>query len=578
MWLKAMQKNILIIDSTLRDGSHAMSHQFTAQNISEYAKGAEIAKTKILVVGHGMGLGASSLQQGKSLLSDKEMLTTAKKQLKKTKLGVFFIPGYGTIKNDLEPLLPIGIDIIMVASHCTEANITRQHIQYAIKNGIKAYGVLMMSHMASAQILLEQAKLMESYGASGIILMDSAGASLPKDVAEKISTLVKGLKIAVGFHAHNNLGMAISNSIIAIENGATIIDTCSRGLGAGAGNCQLEVLVGVLNKLGYKTGLDLYPLMDNSENVIAKLMKKPLEINYITLMGGITGVVSAFAPHVKKAAERFDVDPRDILIELGRRQVVGGQEDMIVDVATFLKEKKEKKIIKIEEQTLIKPTKDAFHLKKITYKNRHKGKKFLIICNGPSIKRYRPLILNLIQKNNYITIGCNYLESLYKPNYHIFIRKNRFMKDVYTLDKKSILLIPSFFGKKIVGQYYNGKFEYIETKLIEDLKASPIKGIVQQQVYLNVGVSAILTAYQMGAKEITVIGMDGFNDENTKEIPYFYDENGQPEDKKTSLQKYKNLESQLNTIGNFLIEKKIPFSIITPTSHNKYYKNILNTD
>lgn len=343
MLLNHMQKNILIIDSTLRDGSHAMSHKFTEENISDYAKGAELANEKILIVGHGMGLGASSLQQGKSLLSDIEMLSTAKKQLKKTKLGVFFIPGYGTIKNDIEPILPIGIDVIMIASHCTEANITKQHIQYSIKQKIKTYSVLMMSHMVSADVLLEQAKLMQDYGSSGILLMDSAGAYLPDDVARKISTLVKGLNIDVGFHAHNNLGMAISNSLIAVENGATIIDACSRGLGAGAGNCQLEVIVGVLDKLGYKTGLNFYELMDNSENIIAKLMKNPLEINQITLMGGLTGVVSAFAPHVKKAAARFNIDPRDILTELGKQKVVGGQEDIIIKVAMELI-KKDKKI------------------------------------------------------------------------------------------------------------------------------------------------------------------------------------------------------------------------------------------
>jgi len=334
-----MQRNILIIDSTLRDGSHAMSHQFTKKQIKDYARGAELANEKILIVGHGMGLGASSLQQGKSLLTDKEMLTAAKKQLIKTKLGVFFIPGYGTIKNDIEPILPVGIDVIMIASHCTEANITKQHIQYTIQKRIKTYGVLMMSHMASAKILLEQAKLMEAYGAKGILLMDSAGTYLPKDVADKISTLVKGLSIDVGFHAHNNLGLSIANSLVAVENGATIIDACSRGLGAGAGNCQLEVFVGILDKLGYKTGLNLYKLMDNSENIIAKLMKNKLEINQITLMCGLTSTVSAFAPHVIKAAQRFNVNPRDIFVELGKRQVIGGQEDIIIDIATKLSKK-----------------------------------------------------------------------------------------------------------------------------------------------------------------------------------------------------------------------------------------------
>lgn len=339
--MKNNSKEILLVDSTLRDGSHAMKHQFTPQDITQYARGAELAGVKILIVGHGNGLGASSLQLGLSLLPDQEMLKIAKKQLKKTKLGAFLIPGFGTIKNDIEPAIKCGIEVMMVACHCTEANITRQHIQYAIKNNIKTYGILMMSHMISAEELLVQAKLMEEYGASGVMLMDSAGTYLPKDVIEKVSALVKGLKIDVGFHAHNNLGMAVANSLTAVESGATIIDACSRGFGAGAGNCQIEVITAVLHRMGYKTGLDLYQLMNNSENIIAKLMKEPIEINDITLTSGLAGVFSGFAPHAKKAAIKFGVDVRDILVELGKRKVVGGQEDIIIDVANFLKQKKE---------------------------------------------------------------------------------------------------------------------------------------------------------------------------------------------------------------------------------------------
>ena len=327
--MKNNGREILLVDSTLRDGSHAMKHQFTVQDITQYARGAELAGTKILMVGHGNGLGASSLQLGESLLSDIEMLKTAKKQLKKTQLGAFLIPGFGTIKNDIAPAIEAGIEVMMVGCHCTEANVTRQHIQYAVKNKLKTYGVLMMSHMISAEELLVQAKLMEDYGASGILLMDSAGTYLPKDVIEKVSALVKGLKTDVGFHSHNNLGMAVANSLIAVESGAKIIDACSRGLGAGAGNCQLEVIVAVLEK------------MDNSENIIAKLMKKSPEINYITLTSGLSGVFSGFAPHAEKDAIKFGVDVRDILKELGRRKVVGGQEDIIIDVANFLKQKKE---------------------------------------------------------------------------------------------------------------------------------------------------------------------------------------------------------------------------------------------
>lgn len=339
--MQKIKKEILIVDSTLRDGSHAVKHQFKKEDIASYAKGAEEAGIKLLMVGHGNGLGASSLQLGVALLTDHEMLTTAKKQLKNTKLGAFLIPGYGTIKNDVNPAIEAGIDTLMVASHCTEANVTRQHIQHAVKKGIMTYGVLMMSHMISAHELLSQAKLMQDYGAQGILLMDSAGAYLPEDVTTKVGTLVSGLKITVGFHAHNNLGMAIINSVAAIKSGAKIIDVTSRGLGAGAGNCQMEVLVAVLHKMGIKTGLDLYKLIDISENIVAKIMKQPQEINAITLVSGIAGVFSAFAPHAEQAAKRFGVDARDILIELGKRNIVGGQEDIIIDVAVYLKQKKE---------------------------------------------------------------------------------------------------------------------------------------------------------------------------------------------------------------------------------------------
>lgn len=331
--------NVLIIDSTLRDGSHAIRHQFDAKTIKAYARGAEKARIPVLIVGHGNGLGASSLQLGISKLPDGKMLKIARSQLKRTKLGAFLIPGFGTIKNDLEPAIECGIDVLMVASHCSEANITRQHIAYARAKNLTVFGVLMMSHMLDAEGLLEQAKLMQNYGANGVILMDSAGASLPQDVEKKVSLLYSH-KIDVGFHAHNNLGLTIANSIVAVKSGAKIIDATSRGLGAGAGNCQLEVVVAVLLKMGYKLDLDLFQLMDNSDKIISRVMLKPQVISAASLTSGLAGVFSGFVPHVRRAAERFGVDERDILIELGKRKIIAGQEDSIVDIAANLKQKK----------------------------------------------------------------------------------------------------------------------------------------------------------------------------------------------------------------------------------------------
>ncbi len=323
-------RKILIIDSTLRDGSHAIRHKLTKETIKDYCVGAEQAGIEVLVVGHGNGLGASSLHLGRSTHPDKVMLSTAKKMLKKTKLATFIIPGFATLY-DIDMAIAEGVKTLFVASHCSEANTTKQYIKHA---KVDLYGVLMMSHMIEPQELLIQAKLMESYGAKGILIMDSAGALLFDDVKRRIHILVNGLAIPVGFHGHNNLGIAIANSIVAIEEGATIIDATTRGLGAGAGNTQLEVLVALLHKMGYKTGLDVRIILKNTE-IIAKI-KEPQLISPLSIISGLSGVFSGFAPLVTVAAKKYNVDPIDIFLELGKRKVVAGQEDQILVVAKSL--------------------------------------------------------------------------------------------------------------------------------------------------------------------------------------------------------------------------------------------------
>ncbi len=333
-------EEIIFFDSTLRDGSHAIKHQLSAENIANYCNAVDGSGVYTVIVGHGNGLGASSLQVGLSALSDEKMLTIARKELNKTKLGVFLIPGFGTIKDNLGPALDIGVDLVCVASHCTEADVTCQHIEYVRERGREAFGVLMMYHMANKERLLEEAKKMEKHGALGVLIMDSAGTSDPNMVKNTVRYLKNHLNIPIGFHAHNNLGLAICNSLSAVNAGAKIIDATVRGFGAGAGNCQLEVLVGLLTKLNIRTGVDIYKLMDASEKIVAKMMQKPQEIDSVSLISGLAGVFSGFASHVKRAAERFNVDPRDIFLELGKRKMVAGQEDFIVDVAMFLASKK----------------------------------------------------------------------------------------------------------------------------------------------------------------------------------------------------------------------------------------------
>ena len=281
---------IKFFDSTLRDGSHAVKHQISLESITEYCKRVDGSGLYVVTVGHGNGLGASTLQVGLSAHVDLEMIKTARQALHKTKLGVFLIPGFGTIKDDLAPAIDAGVDVVCVGIHCTEADVTQQHIEYAISRGKEAYGILMMYHMASKERLLEEAKKMESYGAMGVILMDSAGSSTPIMVKDVISHLSSNLNIPVGFHAHNNLSMAVSNSLTAIDSGAKIIDGTIRGFGAGAGNCQLEALLALMQKSGMETGVDLYKVLDASEEVVKKMMIKPQETDSVSIVSGLAGV------------------------------------------------------------------------------------------------------------------------------------------------------------------------------------------------------------------------------------------------------------------------------------------------
>jgi len=327
---------ILISDPTLRDGNHAVQHQLTLEQVAGYCAAADAAGVPIIEVGHGNGLAASSLQVGESSVTDREMLVTARKNLPHSKLGIHVMPGFATIPRDLAPAIDIGVDVIRVACHCSEADITQRHIGYVRERGRQVFGVLMMTHMLDKDRLAEEAQKMESYGAEAIMIMDSAGAFLPPDVSTRIDTLVRILHIPVGFHAHNNLGMAVANSIAALESGATILDGTARGFGAGAGNTQLELLVAVLHKMGYETGIDLYKILDAADLAEKNMIPVIPTIKSISIVSGMAGVFSGFAKHVQRISAQFKVDPRDVFFELGRRGIVAGQEDLIIEVANQL--------------------------------------------------------------------------------------------------------------------------------------------------------------------------------------------------------------------------------------------------
>ncbi|GEA18952.1 4-hydroxy-2-oxovalerate aldolase [Moorella sp. E306M] len=332
-------KFIHLVDTTLRDGSHAVSHQFTAEQVAAIAGGLDAAGVEYIEVSHGDGLAGSSFNYGWSAVSEEELLKAASGAIKKGKLTVLLLPGIGTVE-DLKMAADCGAKVVRVATHVTEADIGEQHISIAKKMGMMAVGFLMMAHMVPPEKVVEQAKLFESYGADYINIADSAGAMLPEDVKARVGAVVEAVKVPVGFHAHNNLTLATANALAAVEAGATFLDGTCRGLGAGAGNAQTEALVGVLDKAGYQTGIDFYKIMDVAEDIVEPIMHRPQVVRNAPLMLGYAGVYSSFLLHTYRAAEKFNLDPRDILVELGRRRMVGGQEDMIVDVAYQLAQKR----------------------------------------------------------------------------------------------------------------------------------------------------------------------------------------------------------------------------------------------
>lgn len=314
-------------DLTLRDGSHAISHQLTREMISDYCIFAEAAGIEVIEVGHGNGLGASSALIGEALLPDFEMIEIARKHLKKTKLSVHIIPGFATIKRDIDPAIMLGVDIFRIASHCTEASLTKTHIEYLSSLNKTVYGVLMMTAMCSVETLFEEASKMKSYGANAIIIMDSTGSYLPSDVKERISKLVE-LEIPIGFHAHNNMQLAVANSLMAIECGASIIDVTIRGFGAGAGNTPLEIMA----YLYESKSLDKVKILEQCDK-----FKVPIPYcKPINILTSQYKLMSGFEKHITKAASQYNISYITLTNELGLQNLVSGQEDFIYIIAKRL--------------------------------------------------------------------------------------------------------------------------------------------------------------------------------------------------------------------------------------------------
>ena len=330
-------KNVTLHDMCLRDGMHAKRHQITPEQMVAVAQALDDAGVPLIEVTHGDGLGGASVNYGFPAATDEEYLRAVVPALKNAKVSALLLPGIGTVEH-LHMVKDCGVHTVRVATHCTEADVSEQHIGTARELGFDTVGFLMMAHMVEADEIVRQAKLMESYGANCIYCTDSAGYMLPDDVTARIGALRDALSpdTELGFHGHHNMAMGVANSLAAVEAGANRIDGSAAGLGAGAGNTPLEAFNAVLDRMGAVTNVDVFKLMNVAEDVVTPLMDQPVRVDRDSLIMGYAGVYSSFLLHAKRAGEKYGVPSGEILVELGERKTIGGQEDMIEDVALNL--------------------------------------------------------------------------------------------------------------------------------------------------------------------------------------------------------------------------------------------------
>lgn len=415
---------------------------------------------------------------------------------------------------------------------------------------------------------------------NAICFADSFGAFIPKDITRQIGRLKACGYERIGFHGHNNLQMAFANTLQAISDGIKYVDASIYGMGRGSGNLPMEVLIGFMEKEG-NTEHNTVPLLSVIERFYLDLFKT-YDWGYKTrsLLGGLKNVHPYYVDEIYKSNTYTIEEIWNVLDRVKDSCPISYSTEKLNMTlegrfyTPITPQKAREMYNKLSDQLNILPAEDAFVQGKFELQDRYKGRKFLILANGSSLVNSREKILAFSRQENCILIGVNYLQALYEPQYHVFVNRKRFAKYVNTMWDGSSLIVPSFFGRRFVEEYYSGRaVTFVDVEHAADMKDPPLQDSTQKILNLNVAIVAILCAYQMGAKEIYAVGIDGYMaDTQQKELEYFYNENDVPEDKNLSSIRYEKFAQELGCINGYLLSKSVPFSIITPTSHKQYYK------
>lgn len=571
---------IKILDCSIRDGGHLNKWHFDPLCVKASYFAALKSGIDYFEIGYRCPTSVAGL--GDFGYSSDEFLFSLFNASEKCKLTVMIDAGksdssfFSECTSKITP-----VRAVRVAAYPYELNKAIGQLEELKAKGYEVF----LNLMASSELTEAEFSILRDWKNKGILeavcFADSFGAFIPSDIPLHVTTLRSLGFERIGFHPHNNLQMSFANTLRAIEEGVTFVDASIFGMGRGSGNLPIEVLVGYLEKQG-NSNYNTVPYLEVIERFYLDLFKK-LNWGYKiqSLMGGLKNIHPYYIDDLFKR-KTYTVDEIWNALDIVKEKCpISYSVDKLNEALesrfyTPLTTEKVNEACKgISDQLLIIPSADAFKVETSEIVNKFKRRKFLIIANGPSIVQHKSAIEKFISEENVVTIGINYLPEDYTPNYHIFISRKRFLKYSSSISERSTLVVPSFFGREVVAENFSGECAYFNVEMVDNCSVPPVNGVDQRLHYLNVAISAILLAYQMGASEIFAVGVDGYINEMSKQMVYFYNENDVPDDKEVASLRYEKFAEELLRINQFLQEQSVPFSIITPTSHKKYYRNIL---